>query len=168
MSVALVGMVEEAWRDLDRAVADLSREDAERRLPNASAISWTVAHCTHMVDSWLNVNFQGTSQHPSLEGDTLRKGAAGDALDWNEIQLVVQEVRTIARHYLDALTDNDLDTKIDYTGSIGELRASGISPRYALMRISAHHYFHIGEIASARTALGHDVGDYPGLMKSCL
>ena len=168
MSVALAGMVLEAWRDLDRAVADLSREDAERRLPNASPISWTVAHCTHMVDSWLNVNFQGTSPHPSLNGDSLREGAAGDALDWNEVHVAVEEVRTIARHYLNALTDDDLDTKIDYTGSIEALRSTGISPRYALMRIAAHHYFHIGEIAGARTALGHDVGDYPGLMKACL
>jgi len=181
VSVALAGMVREAWADLDRVVEGLSREDAERKLPNASAFSWTVAHCTHMVDSWLNVNFQGTSPHPSLNGDTrgshrsldaspqtLRKGAAGDALDWNEVQVAVEEVRTIARHYLNALTEDDLDTKIDYTGSIEALRSTGISPRYALMRIAAHHYFHIGEIASARVVLGHDVGDYPGLMKACL
>ncbi len=168
MTTALAGMVLEAWADLDRAVADLSREDAERRLPNASAISWTVAHCTQMVDSWLNVRFQGTSPHPSLSGDALRMGAAGEALDWNEVQVAVEEVRTIARHYLDALAEGDLDTKHPYTGSIEALRSTGISPRYALMRIAAHHYFHIGEIASARTALGHDVGDYPGLMKACL
>ena len=168
MSVALAGMVREAWADFDRVVEGLTREDAERRLPNASAVSWTVAHCTHMVDSWLNVSFQGTSPHPSLNGDSLRKGAAGDALDWNEVQVAVEEVRTIARHYLNALAEGDLDAKIEYTGSIEALRSTGFTPRYALMRIAAHHYFHIGEIASARTALGHDVGDYPGLMKACL
>ena len=161
MSVALVAMVREAWRDLGRVVADLEQKDAERRLPNASPISWTVAHCTHMVDSWLNVRFQGTSPHPSLNGDALRKGAAGDPLDWSEVQIAVQEVRTISRHFLDGLTEEDLETKRPYTGSLEALRAAGISPRYALIRISAHHYFHIGEIASARTALGHDVGDYP-------
>ena len=168
MSVALAGMVREAWADLDRVVEGLTREDAEHRLPNASAISWTVAHCTHMVDSWLNVNFQGTSPHPSLNGDNLREGAAGDALDWSEVQVAVEEVRTIARHFLNALTEDDLSATRPYTGSIEALRSTGISPRYALMRISAHHYFHVGEIASARSALGHDVGDYPGLMKGCL
>ena len=44
----------------------------------------------------------------------------------------------------------------------------GISPRYALMRISAHHYFHIGEIAWKRDRLGHSVGDYPGRLEASL
>ena len=168
MTTALAGMVRESWADLDRAVEGLSREDAERRLANASPISWTLAHCTYLVDSWLNVRFQGTLPHPSLDRETLRMGAAGDALDWNEIQVAVQEVRVIARHYLDALTEEALDVTHAYTGSMEPLRETGITPRYALMHIVAHHYVHIGEIASARTALGHDVGDYPGLMKACL
>jgi len=165
---ALAGMVYEAWADLDRVVEGLSREDAERSHESASPVSWTVAHCTHMVDSWLNVRFQGKEPHPSLSGDTLRLGAAGDPLGWNDVQLAVEEVRASAREYLDAVAESDLDTKHPYTGSIEALRTTGFSPRYALMRIAAHHYFHIGEIASARTALGHDAGDYPGLMKACL
>ena len=168
MTHALAGMVLEAWADLDRAIEGLSREDAERQLANASPISWTVAHCTQMVDSWLNVRFQGTSPHPSLNGDSLRKGASGDALDWNEVQVAVEEVRRIARHYLDAVAEADLGTRHPYTCAIEALRSTGFSPRYAMMRIAAHHYFHIGEIASARTAIGHDVGDYPGLMEVCL
>ena len=58
MAIALASLVLEAWHDLDRATADLSAEDAERRVGTASPISWWVAHGTHMVDSRLNVKFQ--------------------------------------------------------------------------------------------------------------
>ena len=168
MTTALAGLVLEAWHDLDRAVAGLSSEDAERRIGSASPISWTVAHCTHMVDSWLNVNFQSAEPHPFINGDAFRKGATGEALDWRDVQLAVEEVRAPARRYLESIEEEQLDGRVAYTGSIEALRESGFSRRYAMMRIAAHHYFHIGEIASARASLGHDVGDYPGVMEACL
>ena len=77
MAAAIASLVLEAWRDLDRAVADLSPADAERRIGSASPIGWTVAHCTHMVDSWLNVNFQAAEPPPFIHGHAVRKGAAG-------------------------------------------------------------------------------------------
>ncbi len=168
MATAIAGLVLEAWADLDRAVEELSSADAERRIGSASPISWTVAHCTHMVDSWLNVNFQSAEPHPLINSDAFRKGAAGDALEWAAVERAVGEVRDAARPYLESIGHERLAEKLPYTGSIEALRESGFSPRYAMMRIAAHHYFHIGEIASARTSLGHDVGDYPGLMQATL
>ena len=168
MTAALAGLVLEAWRDLDRAAADLSPEDAERRIGSASPISWTVAHCTHMVDSWLNVNFQAAEPHPFINGDVFRKGAAGDALDWQDVQLSVEEVRASARQYLESTAEEQLEQRLPYAGSIESLRESGFSPRYAMIRITAHHYFHIGEIVAARSSLGHDIGDYTGVMEGCL
>lgn len=168
MTTPLAGLVFEAWADLDRAVADLSPEDAERRIGKASPISWTVAHCTHMVDSWLNVNFQSAEPHPFIKGDAFRKGALGEALDWIAVQLAVEEVRAPARQYLESIGEEQLEQRLLYTGSIASLQESGFSPRYAMMRIAAHHYFHIGEIVAARGSLGHDIGDYPGIMEACL
>ena len=156
MTTAIAAMVLEAWTDLDQAVADLPPEDAERRIGSASPISWTVAHCTHMVDSWLNVNFQGAEPHPFINGDAFRKGAAGDALDWQDVQLAVEEVRASARQYLESTAEEQLEQRLPYAGSIESLRKSGFSPRYAMMRIAAHHYFHIGEIVAARGSLGHE------------
>ena len=168
MAIALASLVLEAWHDLDRATANLSAEDAERRAGTASPISWSVAHCTHMVDSWLNVNFQGAEPHALLNGDTYRRGAAGDAPDWLAVQSAVGEVRAAASGYLESLREDHLAERIPYAGSIAALRETGFSPQYALMRIAAHHYLHIGEIAMTRAALGHDVGDYPGLLERCL
>ncbi len=31
-----------------------------------------------------------------------------------------------------------------------------------------HHYFHIGEIATKRSRLGQQVGDYPGPLEECV
>ena len=168
MAIALASLVLEAWHDLDRATADLSAEDAERRVGTASPISWSVAHCTHMVDSWLNVNFQGAEPHAFLNGDTFRKDAAGDPLDWDAVKTAVDQVRRDASRYLDSVREDGLDRRVVYTGSIETLRETGFSPRYAMMRIAAHHYFHLGEIVAVRNALGHDVGDYPGLLERCL
>ena len=36
---------------------------------------------------------------------------------------------------------------------------------YALVRIGAHHYFHVGVIACQRDLRGEKVGDYPGLLR---
>jgi hypothetical protein len=50
---------------------------------------------------------------------------------------------------------------IVYDGSIEYLRPIGLSLRYALMRIAAHHFVHVGEIVTIRSRLGHTVGDFP-------
>ena len=34
--------------------------------------------------------------------------------------------------------------------------------------LCAHHYFHIGEIATKRSRLGQRVGDYPGPLEDCV
>jgi hypothetical protein len=63
--------------------------------------------------------------------------------------------------------DADLTRTVPYDGSLLALWATGLSLRYTLARIAAHHYVHIGEIAAKRDALGHQVGDYPGLLRAC-
>jgi hypothetical protein len=161
-------MVLEAWKDLDRATAGLSSEDASRRIGTASPISWTVAHCANQLDSYVNVLFQGREPHQFLGQERFRFGAAGDPVDWEQVRAAVAEVHNAASPYLERLSETDLTRHVPYTGSLTALRETGMSVRYALIRIALHHYFHIGEIAAARTSLGHRVGDYPGLLEQCL
>ncbi len=123
-----------------------------------------------MVDSWLNVSFQGVPADPLINGDyfKFKKGAAPDALDWTDIQRAVEKVRVVARSFLESTDEGSIDELVPYTGSIEPLRESGFSARYAMARIAAHHYFHLGEIVAIRNALGHDVGEYPGMLEACL
>ena len=165
---ATAGMVVEAWNDLDRATADLKDQDAEQRIGTASPISWSVAHVTSQVDSWLNAIFQGRSKHPFISDERFRLGATGEPVDWAEVRSAVSAVRVSARPYLDSLADSELDRRFPYQGALLPLRETGITVRYALTRIAMHHYFHIGEIAAVRASLGHQIGDFPGQLEACL
>jgi uncharacterized protein DUF664 len=155
MTDKLVLFMYESWAQLDRAVEGLAPSDAEARHEGASRIAWTVGHVTHMVDSWLNVKFQGLSPHPLFGDATFRSGASGDAPPWPEVVAAVEDVRQSARRLFDSEPGPSLDDRVPYDGSIPALRSAGLSLRYALMRISAHHFIHTGEIDTIRARLGH-------------
>ncbi len=124
--------------------------------------AWTLAHVTQQVDSWVNVRFRGRAPHPLISHERFRMGTTGAGSDWPAIQQAVKEVRESARQYLAGLGERDLDRAIPYTGSLTVLQDRDLTLRYALLRIAAHHYFHVGDVAARRTGLGQEVGDYPG------
>jgi hypothetical protein len=151
----------ESWTDLDRAVNGLTPKQATTRHDGGSAIAWTLCHVTNMVDSWINMRFQRLPPHPAISQPMVRTGGSGDAKDWPIILTAVKKVREAARRFLDSAQEPDLDRVIPYDGSINFLRTTGLPPRYALMRIAAHHYIHIGEIVTIRSRLGHEIEDFP-------
>ena len=71
------------------------------------------------------------------------------------------EERGISRPFLDSLPEAELDRVVTYDGSIEFLRPIGLSSRYALMPIAAHHFIHVGEISTIRSRLGRPVPDTP-------
>ncbi|MEX0786061.1 MAG: DinB family protein [Dehalococcoidia bacterium] len=148
----------QSWADLDTAADGIASGDATHRHDGGSSIAWTTGHVTNMVDSWLNVRFQALSPHPLISDTDFRTGGGGEATDWPLILAGVKEVREAARRFLDA--EPDLDSVVPYDGSIAYLRPVGLSLRYALMRIAAHHFVHVGEIVTIRSHLGHMV-DFP-------
>lgn len=95
-------------------------------------------------------------------------GSAGVADDWDLTRAGALEVRGAARPLLESVTDVDLDRWVPYSGSLLALREHGLTLRYALLRVAAHHYFHIGVIACQRDRAGEQVGDYPGVLRECM
>ena len=164
----VVGLLFEAWKETDRVLADLDPAIAEKSMNGGSSPAWTLAHLANHVDTWINVRFQERTPHPLIGGTRFRFGGSGIAEDWPAIQVAALSVRDVARKFLGNLTEEDLDLVLPYDGSFERLHNTGLGLRYALLRTAAHHYFHIGEIASKRDALGHDIGDYPGLLEECL
>jgi hypothetical protein len=165
----LVGLVFEAWNDLDRVLLDVQPDQAVRQVDGQSAFAWTLAHVTQQVDSWINVNFRRQRPHPLISAERFRTGSSGAGDDWPSVQAGVREVRASAGPFLRSLEEDDLNQAVPYTGSLMVLREHGVlSLRYALLRIAAHHYFHIGVVASQRDRLGQEVGDYPGALAECL
>ena len=157
----LIHLMYRSWADLDRAVEGLTSEDATATGNGGSSIAWTYGHVAQTVDSWINARFQGLAPHRILNQPGFRPGASGQAEDWPAIQVDVREVREAARKFLDSDSAPDLDRAIAYDGSIQDLRATGLTLRYALMRIAAHNLVHVGEIVTLRSQRGHIVGEFP-------
>ena len=157
----LVYLLYESWKDLDRVLDGLTEQDATSNF-EGSSFAWTCGHVAQTIDAWINVRFQHRPAHSLLGEQRFRFEGTGVAEEWATIRTAERDVRAAAKAYLDPLHDRDLDLVVPYDGSHLHLRKTGLGLRYALIRNIAHHYFHIGEIATKRACLGHDVGDYPG------
>ena len=151
----------ESWDNLDRAVCGLTSEEATARHDGGSSIAWTVGHVTHQVDAWVNMRFQGLPPHPFISNPNFRTGGNGEEKDWAMVLTAVKQVREVARRFLDSEPEPNLDCVIPYDGSITFLRPVGLRLSYALMRIAAHHFIHMGEILTIRSRLGHAIDADP-------
>ena len=167
---ALAGLVIASWEDFGRALDALEPSDATRRIGAASAIAGSLGHVTQQLDSWINVLFLGLEPNAALSDTKFSIGSAGLSEPVETIAHSVNQVRGSAKPFLEVIRDEDLQERKDYRGGLDvpELHSGGISLGYALARIAAHHYFHPGEIASARVSLGHSIGDYPGELRPLL
>ena len=168
MTSRLVHMLFDTWDDLDRVIDGLDAEQATGGQPGSSTFAWTVGHLAAYLDFWINVRFAGREPHTLIGEERFRFGGTGMAEDWGAIVAGAGEVRAAAREFLSGLEEDDLDRSIPYQGIFAGLRGKDVALRYYVMRTTAHHYFHIGEIASKRDQMGHEAGDYPGPMSRSL
>lgn len=162
-----VGQLFDAWDDLDRALAGLGPAELLEPWEGGSAFAWTYGHAANSIDAWINVRFAGNAPHPIVGAADFRIGGSGRAEDWPAIERGVREVRARARAYLHELADADLDLVIPYDGSYAPARRHGLSLRLAILIGTAHHYYHIGEIATKRERLGRPAGDSPASRRRC-
>src|SRR5439155_17396772 len=93
---------------------------------------------------------QGLPSHPVISDPMIRTGGGGDAHNWPAILAGMSEVREASKRFLDSKPEPDLDRTIPYDGAIDYLHPIGLSLRYALMRVAAHHFVHVGEIVTIR------------------
>ena len=157
MKSKLVLLLYESWDQLDGAVKGLTLEEATTRHDGGSSVAWTVGHVTTMLDSWINTNFQGLPAHPLISNPNFRVGGTGEENDWAGVLAAVEEVRGATRRFLDSEPIPELERLVPYNGSIEFLRPIGLRLSYALMRIAAHHFIHVGEIQTVRSRLGHNI-----------
>lgn len=157
----LVLYLYQCWIDLDGTIEGLTYDEATTRRHGGSSIAWTLGHVTHMLDSWINKNFQGLAQNPIISRPDFRTGGSGDSEDWDAILAAVSEVREAAKRFLEQIQESDLERVIPYEGSIEFLCRIGLRLDYAIMRIAAHHFMHAGEILAMRSAMGHTLVERP-------
>ena len=151
-----------AWSDIDRVLADVSDADALRQIDGGSSFAWTLAHITNGIDSWINVCSLGQPPHPLISDPRFAFGSDGSADDWQAIRDAVDEVRAPARAFLVDCTATDLERTVPYDGSHPAFREYGLNLRMAILQNAIHHTYHLGEIATKRELLGHDVDVFPG------
>lgn len=158
----LVGALFDAWDEVDLVLAGVAPAEMVEPWGGGSAFAWTYGHVANSVDAWLDVRFQGLAPHPVIGDLDLRFGGSGRVDDWATIARGATEVREAARRYLQGVGEPDLDHVLPYDGSLVALRATGLSLRHAITVNLVHHRYHIGEIATKRTQLGHTVPHLSG------
>ena len=149
----------QAWDEFDHAIEGLSADEATTREHGGSAIAWTAGHVANTVDALISRRFLASPPHPVVGRARFATGGSGEAADWQAILQAVAEVRETARRSLDS--NPDLDLAVHYDGSVAYLRESGLTLRYALMAVAAHHFLHAGEVITLRSLLGNPAGDCP-------
>ena len=154
-----VGLLLESLNDLCLAIDGLPDELAIVRPEGASSIAWTAAHVTQGLDSLVLYRFGGRQRDPMLSDAGLGAGGTGTVPDWPALRAKIGEIQAAASEFLATLTDADLARTVPYDGSIASLRSVGINFEYALLRVAAHHFTHVGEIAAIRTAMGLPLPD---------
>ncbi len=157
MTTKLVELLYQSWTDLDKSIDGLSDAEAAVRQDGCNRIAWCFGHVSQQVESWFNRKFQGLPPHRLLSQDLFHTGASGEAPDLSAIREATAEVRDAARLFLDALDADELEQPVPYDGPLLDLRKTGLSPSYALLRCSAHHFIHVGEISTVRFLLGNPV-----------
>jgi hypothetical protein len=104
----MVGLVVEGWAELDRVLDKLSNEDATRQVDGGSSFAWTLGHLSSQLDTWINVRLQHLSQNPAFATPGWGMDGTGAADNWDEIRQATAEVRSVARPYLESLSEADL------------------------------------------------------------
>jgi hypothetical protein len=158
----LVRALYQSWADLDDAIAGLTDEQATQRRDGQSAIAWTVGHVGQQIDSWLNMRLQGLPRNRLLADPCFATGEEGRFDDWPVLLAAVGEARERARGFLDREPAPELALRVPYDGAIVSLRATGLTLRYALISIAAHHWMHAGEIGTLRALRGHTAAPESG------
>lgn len=160
----MAALMLDALDDLARSLEGMDKSGAERREAGFSPVSWTVAHIAQHIDSWVNNILAGHPRNNFFAGTEFAKGASGEGADWQTVSGVLSEVLGRSRAFLEIVSQAELERAEVYQGSMQPLRGKSVTGNYRLARLTAHIYYHIGEIVTIRTARGEKVGDFPGLL----
>jgi len=154
----------ECLGDFERSVENLSPFDADRQLPGFSSIGWIVAHVAQHLDSWVIGSLAGQPRNRYLIDSKFGKGVSGAGGEWAIISLLLSETLAKSRAFLENVAGTFLEKESVYEGSMLAVRGKTITGNYRLARLAAHLYYHIGEITTIRSTMGHKAVDFPGIL----
>jgi hypothetical protein len=131
------------WR---RALRGVPEGDGLRRMEPMNSIGWIVAHLAwHEQRYWLT-RLSGSTPEPILE-EIAAYGRPASTPSLRAMRRAWNRVTRESDPRLDALDEADMSTPLP--GSPRRLVGN------AMLRVTYHYWFHIGEILAIRQLLGH-------------
>ncbi len=144
----LVSQYNFACDEFERSLSGLTDEDIGKRLLPSNSISWIIAHVTdHAQLLWVR-RAQGEIIEPRLPA--LVK-SPNTSIPLEELMGFWHNVRIAANRFLDTVTEEQLD---DYFSPKGKQLPGSETIGTSLLRITAHIWYHNGEVQALRQQLG--------------
>lgn len=142
-------------REFQRGLAGVSEADGSRRMGQMNSISWLVAHMAWQEQRQWLTRAQGLTPHPELEA-LAPNGGPPTTPSLAEVQAIWTDVTSASNAWLDGLRVDDLALDLPPPGP---RRTVGS----ALLRVTYHGWFHLGEILAIRQLLGQeDLPEFAG------
>jgi uncharacterized damage-inducible protein DinB len=134
--------------EFQRALKDLTDEEAVRRFEPMNCISWNVGHLAWQEQRyWLHYG-KGEMLLPDVQ-KTFAYGAPACTPPLSEVQQAWRTITEATDPWLDTLTTEDLQRAIPRATS-PEVTFGSL-----LLRVIYHYWYHIGENMAIRQMLGH-------------
>src|SRR5215212_2508049 len=130
-----------------RALRGVSEEDGSRRMEPINSIGWILGHLAWQEQRYFIARAQGRLPRPELD----RVAASGGPPSTPSLKEMMADWKVVTADvdvWMDKLTTADLLAKLPPPGNsrtVGD----------AVLRMTYHYWFHIGEILAIRQLLGH-------------
>ena len=149
----LVTQLRFARSEFARGLAGLTDEDARRRIEPMNCIAWNIGHLASQEQTLWVFPSRGKVLYPDLH-KLVGYGSPASTPPLDEMWAAWTAITQAADTYLDTLTTETLQSSFVREGiPLGE------SIGTMLLRNIYHYWFHNGESAAIRQALGH--GELP-------
>ncbi len=145
----LVDQLRFARSEFVRGLEGVSAEDAVRQVPPMNCLSWMIGHLALQESSYWVLLAQGKKLHPELR-ELVGTGRPASTPPLADMWAAWREITAAADKYLNTLTPTIVQTRFvwkdePFSETVGTL----------LYRNIYHYWFHTGEVAGVRQALGH-------------
>jgi hypothetical protein len=133
-----------------RGIRRVSEEDAQRRIEPMNCISWNVGHLAWQEQQYFVTWPAGERPFPDID----REFVSGGPPSTPPLERVLEAWKSItasADDFLNGVTSDDLDRHVVSGGREIQRRYGDL-----LQRVIYHYWFHTGENAAIRQALGHE------------
>ena len=159
----LVTQLHFARSEFVRSLAGITDEDARTRIEPMNCITWNIGHlANHEQSLWVYVA-QGKALYPDLH-KLVGNGSPASTPPLDEMWAIWGDVTKAADDYLSTVTTETLETHFMRRG---EPMQENIGT--CLLRNIYHYWYHCGESAGIRQALGHtDLPQFVGDMLTAI